>query len=216
MELLADEFPKCLVFRWQLYPDVVSREAESRKPIKTNSVKQYGGLWYYADPWGRPEDRIVALEGWFDKGGKLTFDLVKHSCVSRPVFAEAMIRKDQIEIRFNGVEYAGRNPSDKTMSFSLLYHEGDLLGQVFRDGMEPEKVVMRRPDITMTNQIITFLARQKQDMQFRLEREQAQTASEKLALKNNLDSLERTNGQLQAENSGLRVLWIGLGRKSRI
>lgn len=206
LELLAADFPKCLVFRWQLYPDVVSRETESRKPIKMDSVKQYGGLWYYADPWGRPYDRIVVLEGQFDKRNTLSFSLLKHFCSSKPAFAEAVVRKDQIDIRFNEVQYADRNSSDKTMSYSLLYHEGTLLGQVFRDGLEPEKVILRRPDITMANQIIAFMARQNHDMQFQLEREQAQVASEKLALKNSLKSLEATNGQLQTEKSGLSEL----------
>ncbi len=205
LELLEDEFPKCLVFRWQIYPDAVRGESEPPKPIKTDSTKQYEGLWVYTDPWGQADDRIVALEGWFEKGGKLAFDLVKHSCVSKPLFSEAIVRKDQIEIRFNDVQYAGQNSSGKTMSFSLLYHEDQLLGQVFRDGWEPKKVVMRRPDFAMANQIITGLAREKRDVQSRLEREQTQAASEKLALKNTLELLEKTSGQLRLENSELSV-----------
>jgi hypothetical protein len=203
LELLEDDFPKCLVFRWQLYPEVVSRETESRKPIKTDSAKQYGGLWYYADPWGRPDDRIVVLEGQFDNRKTLSFSLLKHFCSSKPAFAEAVVRKDQIDIRFNEVQYADRNSSDKTMSYSLLYHEGTLLGQVFRDGLEPEKVVMRRLDATMGNQIITSMGRECREMQSRFERELTQAASEKLALKNNLESLEKTQDQLRSENAEL-------------
>ncbi|NLH15421.1 MAG: hypothetical protein GX455_02470 [Phycisphaerae bacterium] len=206
LELLEDEFPQCLVFRWQLYPDAVKRETESRNSSKTDSAKQYGGLWYYVDPWGRPEDRIVVVEGRFEQGGKLAFDLVKHFCVSKPVFTDAVIQKDQIEIRFSGIEYAGQNSSAKTMTYSLLYHQDQLLGQVFRDGLEPEKVVMRRPDVTMANQIITCLARESRDMQARLEREQARSDGEKLALKNKIQSLGASNGQLQEEMSGLREL----------
>jgi hypothetical protein len=203
LELLDDEYPQCLVFRWQLYPEVVSRETESRKPIKTDFAKQYGGLWYYADPWGRPDDRIVVLEGQFDNRKTLSFSLLKHFCSSKPAFAEAVVRKDQIDIRFNEVQYADRNSSDKTMSYSLLYHEGTLLGQVFRDGLEPEKVVMRRLDATMGNQIITSMGRECREMQSRFERELTQAASEKLALKNNLESLEKTQDQLRSENAEL-------------
>ncbi len=203
LELLKDDFPKCLVFRWQLYPDVVKRETESRKSSKTDSAKQYGGLWYYVDPWGRPEDRIVVVEGRFEQGGKLAFDLVKHFCASKPVFTEAVVRKDQIEIRFDGIEYAGQNMSGKTMTYSLLYHEGQLLGQVFRDGLDPEKVVMRRPDVTMASQIITFLACENRDLQARMERERAQSDSEKSVLKDKIQSMETINRQMQMEKSDL-------------
>jgi chromosome segregation ATPase len=50
------------------------------------------------------------------------------------------------------------------------------------------------------------LGRENREIQSRFDLEQAQAASEKLAMKNSLKSLEATNGQMQAENSGLRVL----------
>jgi hypothetical protein len=203
LELLSDGFPKYLVFRWKLYPESKIRESKSPNPTRTDPVKQYGGLWYYADPWGRSDDRIAVLEGRIDGRNVLSFELVKHFCSSKPVCTETVTQKDQIEIRFDDVRYPDSDKPGTTMRYSLLYQEGTLLGQVFRDGVDPEKVLLRRLDSTMMNQIISGLGKENRDLRSRLEREQTQAASEKNALKSNLESLEKTNGQLRSENSEL-------------
>ena len=70
VEILPSKSVRTLIVRWKLYrTSSQGRQAASvtkSQPVKTDSVKQYGGLWYYADPWGRPDDRIVVLEGRFD------------------------------------------------------------------------------------------------------------------------------------------------------